>query len=97
MREQAAIEDRKMRPKAGLYTNYLSDEGGDKICQKVAEEAGEVIIAAKNHDNGQLISETADLLFYMQTLLTQKGIHLRDVFGEIWRRREKEGNLKKRI
>lgn len=72
MREQAAIENRKMRPKAGSYTNYLSDEGGDKICQKVAEEAGEVIIAAKNHDNGQLISETADLLFHMQTLLSKR-------------------------
>lgn len=65
--------------------------------QEGRRRSGEVIIAAKNHDNGQLISETADLLFHMQTLLTQKGIDLRDVFGEIRRRREKEGNLKKRI
>lgn len=32
------------------YTNYLLDQGVDKICKKVGEEASETIIAAKNND-----------------------------------------------
>ena len=42
------IEDRKMNPQEGSYTNYLFDKGLDKILKKVGEEATETIIAAKN-------------------------------------------------
>ncbi len=41
------IEDRKLNPKEGSYTNYLFDKGIDKILKKVGEEASEVIIASK--------------------------------------------------
>lgn len=41
------IEDRKMNPQEGSYTNYLFDKGLDKILKKVGEEATETIIAAK--------------------------------------------------
>ena len=42
------IEDRKQHPKEGSYTNYLLEQGIDKILKKVGEEATEIIIAAKN-------------------------------------------------
>ena len=41
------IEDRKVHPIEKSYTNYLLDQGIDKICKKVGEEASETIIAAK--------------------------------------------------
>ena len=44
------INDRKENPKEGSYTNYLLNEGIDKICKKVGEEATETVIAAKNQD-----------------------------------------------
>ena len=45
------IEDRKVNPKEGSYTNYLFDKGIDKILKKVGEEATETVIASKNDDN----------------------------------------------
>lgn len=46
-----AVKDRRDNPKEGSYTNYLFDEGIDKILKKVGEESSEVIIGAKNNDN----------------------------------------------
>ena len=51
------INDRKENPKEGSYTNYLLNEGIDKICKKVGEEATETVIAAKNQDKEELIGE----------------------------------------
>ena len=36
------IEDRKQHPKEGSYTNYLLEQGIDKILKKVGEEATEI-------------------------------------------------------
>ena len=47
------IEDRKQHPKEGSYTNYLLEQGIDKILKKVGEEATEIIIAAKNPEIGR--------------------------------------------
>src|SRR5699024_5464710 len=41
------IEARKKYPDEDSYTNYLFDEGIDKVLKKVGEEASEVIIGAK--------------------------------------------------
>lgn len=43
----ATIQDRKLNPKPGSYTNSLFDDGEDEIIKKVGEEAIEVIIAVK--------------------------------------------------
>lgn len=51
------IADRKENPVEKSYTNYLFDKGIDKILKKVGEESAEVIIAAKNNDNQELIYE----------------------------------------
>ena len=42
------IQSRRQSPSEGSYTCYLFEQGLDKILKKVAEETGEVIIAAKN-------------------------------------------------
>ncbi|MDR0875318.1 MAG: phosphoribosyl-ATP diphosphatase [Clostridiales Family XIII bacterium] len=42
------IEKRKTENEEGSYTAYLFEKGIDKILKKVAEEAGETIIAAKS-------------------------------------------------
>ncbi len=59
-------------PKEGSYTNYLFDKGIDKILKKVGEECAEVIIAAKNPDNGELRYEAADLLYHLLVLLVRE-------------------------
>ncbi|MBL0313761.1 MAG: bifunctional phosphoribosyl-AMP cyclohydrolase/phosphoribosyl-ATP diphosphatase HisIE [Holophagaceae bacterium] len=71
---------------AGSYTQKLFAQGTDRIAKKVAEEAGEVILAAKNHqheasnDNRMdLVGEAADLLFHLELLLVDRGVSLHDV------------------
>ena len=76
----------KDRPK-GSYTTYLFDKGLDKILKKVGEETAEVIIAAKNPDNSELIYEASDLIYHLLVLLVEKGVDITDIFGELRSRR----------
>ena len=64
---------------AGSYTQKLFAQGVDRIAKKVVEEAGEVILAAKNEDREAFLGEAADLLFHLDLLLLQQGASLLDV------------------
>jgi phosphoribosyl-AMP cyclohydrolase / phosphoribosyl-ATP pyrophosphohydrolase len=87
-------EDRKKHPVENSYTNYLYQNGVDKIGKKVIEEAGEVVIAAKNDDPEELINEVSDLLYHSFVLLANQGVSLQDVEAEPARRFQKKGNNK---
>ncbi|MBS4198288.1 bifunctional phosphoribosyl-AMP cyclohydrolase/phosphoribosyl-ATP diphosphatase HisIE [Bacillus sp. FJAT-49732] len=89
------IQERKMTPVEGSYTNYLFTKGIDKIAKKLIEEAGEVIIAAKNNDKEELVNETSDLLYHCLVLLAEQGVALEDVEAELRKRSSKKGNAKK--
>src|SRR5690606_21975005 len=80
------IAERKINRPAGSYTARLFTGGLDRILKKIGEEAGEVIIAAKNRDRGELIYESGDLLFHLLVLLAEKGITLAEVVSELARR-----------
>ena len=56
------------------YTCYLYQQGVDKICKKVGEEAAETIIAAKNGDNEELKNEINDLLYHVMVLCANQGL-----------------------
>ena len=83
----AVIADRKAYPQEGSYTNYLLEKGLDKILKKVGEETAEVIIAAKNPDEEELVYETADLLYHLLVLLFERGVGLPRVAMELANRR----------
>ncbi|MBU7594653.1 bifunctional phosphoribosyl-AMP cyclohydrolase/phosphoribosyl-ATP diphosphatase HisIE [Metabacillus halosaccharovorans] len=76
---ETLIAKRESELPEGSYTTYLFTEGVDKILKKVGEEAGEVIIAAKNRDHGELKWEVADLLFHLMVLLREQKLPLDDV------------------
>eukprot|EP01047_Picozoa_sp_COSAG01_P000337 COSAG01_NODE_6_length_54687_cov_500.907599_6_plen_98_part_00 len=61
------------------YTAKLLSQGVDRIAKKIGEEAGEVIIAAKNQDPKELSNEAADLLYHLMILLENQGMSLQDV------------------
>ena len=88
------IEDRKTHPVEKSYTNYLFDQGVDKICKKVGEEASETIIAAKNDDKEELIGEVSDLLYHVFVLMNNQGISLDDVENKLKDRHKISGNKK---
>ena len=79
------ILNRKNNPKEGSYTNYLFDEGVDKILKKVGEESAEVIIGAKNNRE-ELIYESSDLIYHLMVLLVNEGISLGDIYEELTKR-----------
>lgn len=76
------------------YTCYLYQQGVDKICKKVGEEAAETIIAAKNGDNEELKNEINDLLYHIMVLCANQGIDWSEIEKVLEERNEKIGNLK---
>jgi phosphoribosyl-ATP pyrophosphohydrolase/phosphoribosyl-AMP cyclohydrolase len=74
----------------GSYTADLIRAGTDATARKVVEEAGEVLIAAKNHQFGgdpeRVVSETADLLYHMLVLLAERDLTLASVEQELDKR-----------
>lgn len=89
------IADRKAHPVEKSYTNYLLDQGVDKVLKKVGEEASEVIIASKNSDKTELLGEIDDLLYHLFVLMNQTDISLEEVRQKARERHQIEGNKKK--
>ena len=79
----STIEDRRRSPKVGSYTNYLMENGLDKILKSLGEEAAEVLIAAKNEEPDDLIYEVSDLLYHLLVLLVFKQVRLEAVYNEL--------------
>ena len=83
------LESRRDNPIDSYTSNIMQDrdkKAEDKILEKVAEEAGEVIIASKNDEN--LVYESVDLIFHTLLLLVYKGVELDEVYEEFARRRK---------
>jgi phosphoribosyl-ATP pyrophosphohydrolase/phosphoribosyl-AMP cyclohydrolase len=86
---QSVIEDRRKNPLEGSYTNYLFDKGIDKMLKKVGEESAEIIIAAKNPNQADLVGEVADMMFHVSVVLAERGLSWGDVTKELRSRRAK--------
>lgn len=80
---ESVIASREAERPEGSYTTYLFDKGVDKILKKIGEEAGEVIIAAKNRDHDELSWEASDLLFHLLVLLREQKLPLDRVLQEL--------------
>jgi len=82
----ATIASRAATRPAGSYTTSLLDGGVDATARKVAEEATEVVLAAKDDAAGEvagldraltraaLAGEVADLLYHALVLLAERGV-----------------------
>jgi phosphoribosyl-ATP pyrophosphohydrolase/phosphoribosyl-AMP cyclohydrolase len=79
----AVIQDRKVNPKEGSYTNYLFDKGIDKILKKLGEEATEIVIAAKNPNSNEIKYEISDFLYHMMVLMAEKQVTWEDITNEL--------------
>lgn len=85
------IQGRRANPQAGSYTSKLFEGGHDKILKKVAEEAGEVLLASKGGKKEEIVYEVADLLFHTLMVLGYHEISLQEVFHELGKRFGKSG------
>ncbi len=82
------ILNRRENPKEGSYTNYLFEKGLDKILKKIGEEASEIIIAAKNNNRQEIISETSDFIYHLLVLMVEKKITIEDILNELDNRKK---------
>ena len=77
------IKDRKDNPKEGSYTNYLFDNGLDKILKKIGEESTEIVIASKNSNSDEVKNEISDFIYHAMVLMVEKGITWEDITAEL--------------
>lgn len=80
------LEARKTAAPESSYVAGLYAAGLDAVLEKVHEEAGEAIAAARGEDARALVHETADLWFHCLVMLAVRGLHPRDVLAELERR-----------
>lgn len=80
------VLDRKEKPVEGSYTNYLFNEGKDKILKKIGEEASEIIIASKNSSKTELVYEVSDFIYHLVVLLVNDDIAIEDISNELEKR-----------
>ena len=71
------------------YTAKLLAGPQDKLLKKIAEESGEVIIAARDRDPGQLRYEIGDLVYHLLVVMVREGLTLDDLAEELAGRRRK--------
>lgn len=89
------IASRKQATPESSYVAKLFSKGDDAILKKVIEEAGEVLLAAKDGDKQHLTYEVADLWFHTMVLLAHKGLSADDVLQELARREGVSGIVEK--
>jgi len=83
----AVLEQRKRDLPEGSYTVKLLTGPQDKLLKKIAEESGEVIIAARDHDLAQTRYEIADLLYHLLVVMAREGISTEELAAELAGRR----------
>ena len=89
LREVYKVLEERLDNPIDSYTSKIMQDSDkkaeDKILEKVAEECGEVLLAAKNDEN--LVYESVDLIFHTLLILVYKGIEIDEIFEEFARRR----------
>lgn len=73
------VQERIETMPEGSYVAKMHADGLDRILKKIGEEAGEVIIAAKNPGTDELAWEASDLLFHLMLVLAERGMTLDDL------------------
>ena len=82
-RLESVLRDRKSAAPDSSYVASLYASGLNKILEKVAEESTELILAAKDRDEAEVVKETADLWFHTMGLLTELGLSSEAVLAEL--------------
>ena len=90
-RVYATIRERLTTLPEQSYVARLHAGGLDRVLKKVIEEAGEVLLAAKNGDKEELATEVADLLFHTLFALAEVGVTPGDVAGVLQAREGRSG------
>jgi phosphoribosyl-ATP pyrophosphohydrolase len=81
------IESRREGDPQTSYTAKLIQGPEDKLLKKIAEEAGEVIMAAKDGDSEHLRYEIGDVVYHLLVVMARWGVTPDDLAEELAGRR----------
>lgn len=79
----AVLEQRKRDLPEDSYTTRLLTGKQDSLLKKIAEEAGEVIMAAKDADPDHLRYEIGDLVYHLLVVMVREGLTPADLAVEL--------------
>ncbi|ATH62913.1 phosphoribosyl-AMP cyclohydrolase / phosphoribosyl-ATP pyrophosphohydrolase [Staphylococcus pasteuri] len=88
------IKERSRTNHSKSYTNYLLEQGIEKITKKFGEESFEVVIGAMKNDNKEVINEAADLIYHLFVLLHSLNISFSAIEKVLEQRHHKSNNFK---
>ncbi len=79
----ATIHGRREASPEESYTARLLTDVEDELLKKIAEEASEVIMAAKDDDHDHIRYEAGDLVYHLLVVLERYGVTLEELAGEL--------------
>ena len=83
----AVIESRRDADPDSSYTARLLGGEEDQLLKKIAEESGEVIMAAKDGDEEHLRYEVGDVVYHLLVVMARWGLTPTDIAEELASRR----------
>ena len=92
---EATIQDRKNKDPKESYVASLFEEK-EKILSKIKEESEELAEAFRENDLSSIKHESADLLFHLMVLLSEKNIPFDEVLLELKKREGVSGHEEKK-
>ena len=83
------VESRKAELPEDSYTASLftHEKGENAVLEKLGEETTELVLAAKDDDEAELVHEAADIVYHLLVLLSMKDIELAELRAELRDRR----------
>ena len=82
---ETILQKRKIEDSKDSYVSSLYSKGNQHICDKITEEACELVDATED-SKAQVIHETADLLFHVLVLLASHDIKYATILDELTKR-----------
>ena len=83
------VESRKAELPEDSYTASLftHEKGENAVLEKLGEETTELVLAAKDDDEAELVHEAADIVYHLLVLLSMKDVDLAELRAELRERR----------
>ena len=83
------VESRKAELPEDSYTASLftHEKGENAVLEKLGEETTELVLAAKDDDEAELVHEAADIVYHLLVLLSMKDVDLAELRAELRDRR----------
>ena len=82
---EVILQNRKTEDSRNSYVSSLYSKGNQDICDKITEEASELVDATED-GKAQVVHETADLLFHVLVLLASLDIKYATILDELTKR-----------